>query len=415
MFVSMTQVVFSFGSYTFSALQCVGALVVFIMVLLAVWVIRLRARLAAVGQTAVIDRRGTDETEAALAELVRAQGEMTGRMQTMAEIFGSRQADLMRVVNDRLDGLGKTLGASVLETHRQTHKSLSGLQERMALLDKANQTMGELAGQVTDLQMILNDKQSRGAFGQGRMEAIIDDALPAGSFSFQATLPNKTRPDCVIHMPGGAPPLVIDAKFPLEAFAAVKDAETPEDMKGAAARFRRDISKHLEDIAGKYLLPGETQDTALMFVPSESLFAEIHEGFPDLTQKAHHLRVVIVSPSLLVLAVQVIQSVLRDARMREQAHVIQAEVGKLLLDVGRLTERVAKLQSHFAQTSKDVDQILISGEKITSRAQKIDEMQLGSSGHAPAYAPEPVQPVTTRPARSELAEDELPSPFLLRG
>ncbi len=402
----MDQTVFSYGAFNFTSLQVSAVGAGLFLLLLLMWITSLQKKLRKARGASASEQKKVQDTEAALAELVRSQSEMTGRMQTMAEVFGSRQSDLMRVVNDRLDGLGKTLGASVLETHRQTHASLTGLQERMALLDKANKTMGELAGQVTDLQLILNDKQSRGAFGQGRMEAIIDDALPATSFTFQATLSNRSRPDCLIHMPTGAPPLVIDAKFPLEAFAAIKDAETKQELKEAANRFRKDISKHLEDIASKYLLPGETQDTALMFVPSESLFAEIHEGFPDLTQKAHRLRVVIVSPSLLVLAVQVIQSVLRDARMREQAHLIQAEVGKLLLDVGRLTERVSKLQTHFAQTNKDLDQIVISGDKISNRARKIDEMQLGGKGRSPAY-----ETVKEAPRAPQLAEDELPSPF----
>jgi len=402
----MEQTVFTYGAFTLSYIQAaiIGGGLLFLLLL--IWIMGLRAKLNRVRVTSALEQKQAADTEAALAELVRSQGEMTGRMQTMAEVFGSRQSDLMRVVNDRLDGLGKTLGASVLETHRQTHASLTGLQERMALLDKANKTMGELAGQVTDLQMVLNDKQSRGAFGQGRMEAIIDDALPPTSFTFQGTLSNRSRPDCLIHMPTGAPPLVVDAKFPLEAFAAIKDAETKPELKDAANRFRKDISKHLEDIAGKYLLPGETQDTALMFVPSESLFAEIHEGFPDLTQKAHRLRVVIVSPSLLVLAVQVIQSVLRDARMREQAHLIQAEVGKLLQDVGRLTERVSKLQNHFAQTNKDLDQIMISGDKISNRARKIDEMQLGGKASESVTSSASQAPQTTH-----LADDELPSPF----
>ncbi len=402
----MEQTVFTYGAFTLSFIQAatVGGGLFFL--LLIIWIMSLRAKLNKVRGVSILEQKRAEDTEAALTELARSNSEMTGRMQTMAEVFGSRQSDLLRVVNDRLDGLGKTLGASVLETHRQTHASLTGLQERMALLDKANKTMGELAGQVTDLQMVLNDKQSRGAFGQGRMEAIIDDALPPTSFTLQGTLSNRSRPDCLIHMPTGAPPLVVDAKFPLEAFAAIKDAETKQEQKEASNRFRKDISKHLEDIAGKYLLPGETQDTALMFVPSESLFAEIHEGFPDLTQKAHRLRVVIVSPSLLVLAVQVIQSVLRDARMREQAHLIQAEVGNLLLDVGRLTERVSKLQTHFAQTNKDLDQIMISGDKISNRARKIDEMQLGSKANDQVSSAASHARQTTH-----LADDELPSPF----
>ncbi|WP_257098836.1 DNA recombination protein RmuC [Pseudovibrio flavus] len=417
----MQNTVFSIGSIAFS-MQSVLIVILAVACLGALWS-AYKARQALKQRDYGYDLGGQDDLEAKLERLMEAQGEMTGRMQTMAEIFGSRQADLMRTVNDRLDGMGKTLGASVLETHRQTHNSLRGLHERMATLDRAHKTMGELAGQVTNLQQIFSDKQARGAFGQRRMEQIIEDALAPSSFSFQFTLSNRTRPDCVVHMPAGAPQLVIDAKFPLEGYNQLQDAETQEDYKAAGTRFRRDITRHIDDISSKYLIAGETQETALMFVPSESVFAEIYENFPDLVQKAFRQHVVIVSPSLLMLSVQVVQSVLRDARMREQAHTIQAEVSKLLEDVGRLTERVSKLQTHYAQTNKDIEQILVSSGKIQKRGERIEELELGTPvvthESAPPAHPAPELPLEEprdyiRPVDApELEEDELPPLYSL--
>jgi DNA recombination protein RmuC len=173
--------------------------------------------------------------------------------------------------------------------------------------------------------------------------------------------------------------LAIDAKFPLEAWNAIRAAESPELQKVSAQSFRRDIEVHIRDIAEKYLIQGETQDTAFMFVPSESVFAEIHEHFEALVQRAHRARVVIVSPSLLMLSIQVIQAILKDARMREQAHLIQGEVIRLMEDVVRLDERVRKLQTHFGQASKDIDDILVSSSKVTKRGQKIEALEFGGA------------------------------------
>ena len=217
------------------------------------------------------------------------------------------------------------------------------------------------------LQAILANKQTRGAFGQSRMEAIIADGLPQGAYEFQATLSNGTRPDCLVRMPNNAPSLVIDAKFPLEAWNSMRETEQPEARKNAVAQFRRDMEIHIKDVSDKYLITGETQDTAFLFVPSESIFADIHEHFEALIQRAHRARIVIVSPSLLMLSIQVIQAILKDARMREQAHVIQGEVIRLMEDVGRLDERVRKLQTHFVQANKDIDDILVSSNKVTRR------------------------------------------------
>ncbi len=334
-------------------------------------------RLRAEADTASAER--IHELESHLSQLLKSQGEMTGRMQTMAEVFGSRQSDMMRAVNERLDGMGHKLGLSMADTSKRTQDGLRHLHERLAVIDRAQRTITDLSGQVGQLQAILSNKQTRGAFGQGRMEAIVQDQMAPSTYSFQETLSNNSRPDCLIHMPNGAPPLAIDAKFPLEAFNLLKKAETEDQLKYAQAQFRKDFTKHIQDISEKYLLPGETQDTAFLFVPSESVFAELNEGFEDLVQKGHRARVVIVSPSLLMLSIQVIQSVLRDAKMREQAHLIQAEVGHLVADVARLNDRVGKLQSHFAQANKDIDQILISSDKISKRSRKIEDLELGDN------------------------------------
>jgi DNA recombination protein RmuC len=251
------------------------------------------------------------------------------------------------------------------------------LQALLTIINTEQGNIQSLVGQVLQLQAILSNKQTRGAFGQSRMEAIVADGLPHGAYEFQATLSNGGRPDCLVKMPNGAPSLAIDAKFPLEAWNAIRAADGADLQKAAAQAFRRDIEIHVRDIAEKYLIQGETQDTAFMFVPSESVFAEIHENFEAVVHKAHRARIVIVSPSLLMLSIQVIQAILKDARMREQAHLIQGEVIRLMEDVGRLDERVRRLQTHFGQSAKDIDDILVSASKVTKRGQKIEALEFG--------------------------------------
>ena len=274
---------------------------------------------------------------------------------------------------ERLDAVSSRIGHSMDETTRQTVARLQSLNERIAVLDHAQKNLSELSGQVISLRDVLGNKQARGAFGQARMETIIQDALPKPLYAFQYTLPNNTRPDCVIFLPDQRP-LVIDAKFPLEAITALREGKTDEDRGRAAQRLRQDVWKHISDISEKYLLPGETQDMALMFVPSESVYAELYDGFDDLVQKAYRAKVVIVSPSLLMLAVQVMQQILKDARMREAADLIRAEVSRMMEDVGRLQDRVGKLQQHHGQAAEDMRQIIISTEKIGRRAGRIDAL-----------------------------------------
>lgn len=336
--------------------------------------------------------------EARLAEIVRAQSEMQGRMSSMAEIFGTRQAELNKAIGDRLDGMSHRLGNSMTEQTKATHENLRRLQERLAVIDTAQNNIQSLAKDVVGLQAILSNKQTRGAFGQSRMETIIADGLPMGAYEFQATLSDGSRPDCLVRMPNGQPSLVVDAKFPLESYNAIRDAGSPEAAKLAAQTFRRDLEVHIADIARKYLIKGETQDIAFMFVPSESIFAEIHENFEGVVQKAHKARVVIVSPSLLMLSIQVIQSVLKDQRMREQAHLIQGEVVRLMEDMSRLDDRVQKLQTHFAQTQKDVELIATSTTKLMKRGARIEEMEFETLSPAQAAAEDrnPSRPVESR-------------------
>ena len=362
------------GSAAFAAGLTIAILLLAAM--LAAWR-GARAREAAAGEAAL--RAARDEER--MAAILKAQSEMHGRMATMAELFGSRQAELNRAINDRLDGMTQRLGNSMSEQTKATHENLARLQERLAVIDTAQTNIQALAKDVVGLQSILSNKQTRGAFGQGRMETIISDGLPMGAYAFQPTLSNSARPDCTVTMPNDAPVLVVDAKFPLEAWNAMRDAAGSEDSDGwrqAAQRFRRDIEVHIKDISEKYLIQGETQDTAFMFVPSKSIFADIHEKFGTVIERAHKARVVIVSPSLLMLSIQVIQAVLKDARMREQAHLIQGEVIRLMEDLSRLDDRVRKLQGHFTQTSKDIDLILTSTEKLTKRSARIEALDFSA-------------------------------------
>jgi DNA recombination protein RmuC len=321
-----------------------------------------------------------------MAALTRAQGEAAARLEAMIGMLAKGQSQLAHTVNERLDSVSHRLGDSLEKTKQSTAENLQKLAERLAVIDRAQKNITDLAGQVTTLQGVLANKQTRGAFGQWRMEAIVQDGLPKGTYAFQHTLANKTRPDCCVFLPDRRP-LVIDAKFPLEAFTAYRDAKTDEDRKAGAARLRADVIRHLADIAQKYLIPGETQDTAFMFVPSESIYAELHDGFDDVLQKAYRARVVVVSPSILMLAIQVMQQIQRDARMREAADQIRDEVGRLARDVGLLGDRVRKLQTHFNQANEDIRQSIISIEKIEAHGERIQQVELGAQLQArPASA-----------------------------
>jgi len=375
----MSGVLFSIGSMPVSATEVLlaGAIILLVVLAIALWrSARSRANEAAQ------QVQHTSDLEERIGELVRTQSETAGSLQSFATMLAGRQAELARVVSERLDTVSHRLGESMTNTARVTNESLLQLNERLAVVDAAQARLAELSSHMVTLKDVLSNKQARGAFGQGRMEAIVADGLPKDSYAFQYTLSNGKRPDCAIFLPGDVRPLLVDAKFPLESVTAFREAQTDEARRAAGQRLRQDISKHVSDIETRYFLPGETQDVAMMFVPSESVYAELHEHFDDLVQKAFRARVLLVSPSLLMLAIQVMQAIVRDARMREATELIRAEVGKLMDDVGRLRDRALNLQKHFAQASDDVGQVLISADKVAKRSARIEALELDEADTA---------------------------------
>ncbi len=346
-----------------SALILLGFAVVAAAVILAVALIR---RPAPAPESAPPDPR--------IDTLLKTQGEITGSFQRTLEA----QTLLQKVLGERLDALNQRMGQSLSDSAEKTAATLSGITERLAVIDEAQKNVTALSGHVVSLQEVLSDKQTRGAFGQERMEAIVSDQLPPDHYAFQHTLSNGSRPDCVIRIPNVAAVIVVDSKFPLEAYEALRVAGNEPETKAATQRLRADMQKHVKDISEKYLIPGETQTPALMFVPSESLYAELHTNFSDLVQRARRAQVVIVSPHVFMLAINTIQTLMRDARMREQASRIQKEVALLLLDVNRLSERIGALRQHFDRTNKDIGEIETSLKKIASRAEGIEKVELSA-------------------------------------
>jgi DNA recombination protein RmuC len=313
--------------------------------------------------------------------------ELKGRLSAMSELVAQQSSDQARTLNERIDTLARhlsqtldsnaaRLGDNLSEAGRRTSESLSTLNERLVLIDEAKRSLTELSSEVGSLHGVLANKQARGAFGQMRMETIVRDALPAGAYEFQPTLSNGKRPDCVIRLPNAHAALVIDSKFPLEGFEALRIAQTADETKLASAAIREAVGRHVAAIADKYLIPGETQETALMFVPSESICGDLFEKFPDLVQGAHRARVMIVAPNTLMLAVQTVQALLKDAKMRDHADVIQREVTLLLGDVAQLVDRVADLERHFGLSGKSLEKVSAAAGKILGRRQKLTSLDL---------------------------------------
>ena len=340
-------------------------------------------------------RRPGPSQDEHLAELNRQNADAAARLEAMIGPIG--QGPDRSFSTPSTSGSNRCRTGSAIRCKRPrstTTENLQKLNERLAVIDSAQKNITDLASQVTSqvtsLQGVLTNKQSRGAFGQVQLEAIVSDALPKGAYEFQHTLPNKTRPDCAIFMPDSGP-LIIDAKFPLEAMTAVRDAVTEEERKQAIQRVKQDISKHIVDIAEKYLIPGETQDIALMFIPSESIYAELHERFDDIVQRAQRARVMIVSPTLMMLAIQVIRQFQKDSQLRDAANQIKTEVGNIMKDVRLLGERVRKLQTHFGQATDDLNQIMTSAGRIEKRAAKIEELEFdGDDAKGATIIPAPM-------------------------
>jgi DNA recombination protein RmuC len=330
------------------------------------------------------------EAQTRAAELERRIAELSGSLQSFAAQSQGNTVHLQRTLDERLDAVSQRVGVGLHEQSERTALSLGALNERLAVIDAAQSNITSLSSEMISLKDILSNKQSRGAFGQGRMEAIIRDGLHAAAFEFQATLSNNMRPDCIIRLPDSNLRLVIDAKFPLEAYSALKSSTDDAARKAAELRLRGDMAKHVKDISEKYLLPGETHETAIMFVPSESIYAELHENFDDIVQKSHRSRVILASPNVLMLLIQTMQAIFKDVAMRDQAHVIKAEVVKLIEDVVRLKERTADLRRHFDLANADLDKLNTSADRISKRGARIESVDL--QDEPPSEAIEPPRP-----------------------
>jgi DNA recombination protein RmuC len=314
--------------------------------------------------------------------------ELAGQLRNLTDQSATAQAHLTNTLDERLDQVNRRLGASINDQTERTGHTLRQLHERLAVIDSAQRNLAALSGEMVTLKDILANKQARGAYGQARMEAIVRDGLQSSAYSFQTTLSNGTRPDCLVRLPESEIQLVIDAKFPLEAFNALKVAKGEAEIKSAEARLRRDVLAHVKEISGKYLIAGETHESAIMFVPSEAVYADLYEKFEDVIQKAHRERVVIASPNVLMLLIQTLQAVFKDARMREQAHLIKIEVARLMDDVGRLKDRVLDLNRHFGQAAGDLEKLGVSADKIVKRGLRIEGLDLAE----PPAAEEPARP-----------------------
>ena len=316
------------------------------------------------------------ETSQRTADLEMRLAELSGSLQSFASQAQGNTVHLQRTLDERLDMVSQRVGSGLSEQSERTALSLGQLNERLAVIDAAQRNITSLSSEMISLKDILSNKQARGAFGQGRMEAIIRDGLQTKAFEFQATLSNGTRPDCLISLPDSRLRLVIDAKFPLEAHSALLAAKDDGERKAAETRLRHDMARHVKDIAEKYLITGETHETAVLFVPSESIYADLHERFEDVVQKAHRQRIILASPNVLMLLIQTMQAIFKDVAMRDQAHVIKAEVGKLMEDVTRLKDRAMDLRRHFDMANGDLEKLGVSADRISKRGVRIESLDL---------------------------------------
>ena len=320
-------------------------------------------------------------------KLAITQGELAGRLNQLSEtqltnqnrlvdLMQSQERAVSQKLEERLADLGQRFGEGMEKSRVSQQTSLGELKERLVRIDAAQKNIEELSSQVVGLQDILSNKQARGAFGEVQLADLVKSIMPPNFYSFQATLSGGRRVDCLLNLPYPPGPIAIDAKFPLESYRLLIDAESDRDRNQARKSLATDVLKHVSDISEKYIVPGETAESALLFLPSEAVYAELHANLPEVVEKSWKSKVWVVSPTTLMATLNTIRAILKDSQMREQAHVIQREIMVLLQDVGRLDGRVGKLENHFRQAEDDLRQIRVSTEKITKRGNKIEEIEL---------------------------------------
>ena len=341
----------------------------------------------------------------ALGQRVQALGEgqerLAGGLHHVSEAQAQAQTSMLQLMEQRLALVQQQMNENLHGSARRTAQSLGDLQQRLSVIDKAQDNITKLSSDVLSLQDILSNKQTRGAYGETQLNDIVTKALPSDSYTLQATLSNGNRPDCLIHLPNPPGHIVIDSKFPLESYEALRNAKTDRDLNEAAKFLRASIKKHIKDISSKYIIEGETADGALMFLPSEAVYAELHANFPELVREGFAARVWIVSPTTCMATLNTMRAILKDARMREQAGAIRRELGLLFQDVERLGTRVENLDRHFGQAVKDLSEIKISSDKAGRRARRLDnfdfeELSTETPSTAQDVAPDATQPIQSR-------------------
>jgi DNA recombination protein RmuC len=328
-----------------------------------------------------------------LTQALAAQNERLG-------LSAEMMAKAVSAQNERLDAAlaaqNEKLARILADSAQKAQETAGQIHERLAVIDAARQNMEALGSQVTNLAGILGNKQSRGAFGEMQLRQLIEDRLPVDGFSWQHVLSNGTRCDCLIKLPHPPGPVVVDSKFPLEAWQALREAGEDVGARTAATRrFAADMKKHVDDISQKYLIAGETAEAAIMFVPSEAIFAELHTGFAGVVDDAQRRRVYIASPTTLWAMLSAMRALMQDVRMRAQAGRIQEEVVRLVEDVSRLDGRVNSLKKHFDQAQKDIRDIEISTDKIVRRGGRIESVELEDAALPAPQDPAPRDPALT--------------------
>jgi DNA recombination protein RmuC len=323
--------------------------------------------------------------------LAEGQERLAGGLGAVTEAQASGQTAMLHLMETRLAEVQARMTDALAGTATRTARSLGDLQQRLETIDRAQANIEKLSGNVLSLQDILSNKQTRGAFGEIQLHDIVQKALPADAFTMQATLSNGRRADCLIHLPQPPGPIVVDAKFPLEAYEALRRAETPQAVQDAGRALRLSLRGHIRAISERYILEGETADGALMFLPSEAVYAELHANFPEVVREGFAARVWIVSPTTCMAVLHTMRAVLKDARMREQAGAIRRELAALHGDVERLGLRVENLDRHFGLAARDIADIRISADRAGRRARRLDNFDFED------LSPDPVLPAA--PAR----------------
>jgi DNA recombination protein RmuC len=328
------------------------------------------------GNTQATGASEASEMAIRLSQMTEAQAAQQAQL---AQTLQAQERALAKSVDDRLQLLTGKIDATLEKSTKTQKTSLDELKERLVRIDTAQKSLTDLSSQVVGLQDILSNKQARGAFGEVQLQDLVESAMPPDTYTFQATIGDGKRADCLLNLPNPPGPMVVDAKFPLEAWRAIQGAKSETEKKEAERAFRRDIAVHVKAISEKYIVPGETADAALMFLPSEAVYAELHANFGDSVDAAHRAKVFIVSPTTLWALLNTMRAVMKDVRMKEAASIIQTEVLTMLEDVERLDKRVDHLEKHFQLAQKDIKDIRTSADKVKIRGDKIHDIQLDDS------------------------------------